>query len=76
MRVQSRVMWELDLQLLIHIQDFISSTMMQQPSRHSLKLSTWDRRAFANAVEGLDTRLMPELSMALNYPHQVLEKYE
>ena len=31
-----------------------------------LELSVWERRLFVNAVEELDTRLIPEPSVALN----------
>ena len=49
-------------------------TMVQQLSIWLFKLSALDRILFANAVEELDTRLMPELSVALNPPHQVSEE--
>ena len=49
-------------------------TMIQYLSSQLFQLSTRDRIVFANAVEGLDTRLMPASSVVLNSSHQVLEE--
>ena len=48
--------------------------MIQQISRQLLWLSALEKRLFVNDVEELYTRLMPELSVALNSSHQVLEE--
>ena len=48
--------------------------MIQQLSSQLLQLSERDRRVFANDVVGLETRMMPASSVALNYPHQVSEE--
>ena len=48
--------------------------MMQHLSSQLLNLYAWDRIVFVNAVEVLDTRIMPASSMALNSSRRVLEE--
>ena len=48
------------------------STMVQHLSSQLFQLSARDRRVFVNAVEELDTNLMPASSVVQNSSHQVL----
>ena len=50
------------------------SEMIQHLSNHLLQRSKWDRRVFANDVEGLVTRLMTEFYVSLNSSYQVFEE--
>ena len=47
--------------------------MMQKLSSQLLQLSAQDKRVFVNAVEELDTKLMPASSVVQNSSHKVLE---
>ena len=51
----------------------IPPTMIQQISIQLLQIYALYRRSFFNDVEVLDTSMMPELSVALNYSQKVLE---
>ena len=46
--------------------------MIQHLSIHLLQISAQNRRVFVNAVEGLDTNLMPALSVVHNSSHYFL----
>ena len=66
--------WPLQVSSLIILVLHLPPTMAQHVSRKLFQIFAWYIWVFANAVEGLDTRLMPESSTSLNYSHQVLEE--
>ena len=63
----------LQVSFLVVLVYHLLSTMISQLSSQLFQISAFGRRLFTNAVEGLFTRMLSELSVGLTSSHQVLE---